>query len=61
MNLKPRLAQMSLIYLMKKKFFFMNLIELTSTWTNNKRFGDFEIITWELKTWATISTEYYEF
>jgi hypothetical protein len=33
------------------------------TWTNGlKEFGDFEIITWELKTASTLfSTEYYEF
>jgi hypothetical protein len=32
------------------------------TWTNGLKFGDFEIITWELKTQATLfSTEYYEF
>jgi hypothetical protein len=33
------------------------------TWTNGlKEFGDFEIITWELKTQAILfSTEYYNF
>jgi hypothetical protein len=46
----------------RKKYFLESYRADALTWTNGlKEFGDFEIITWELKTKQHFSTEYYEF